>query len=206
MVDERIVLVEGNDDLHAIIHVLSKRGAFVEGEIKFVDSKGWDNLIASIPVRLKSSSHRVIGIIADSDNVIEQRWSDICEKLEPEGFGPFPEMPPDGGFVARGDDNRLVAVWLMPNNRDNGALEDFLLSLIVPSDPVLGKATNVVDGLDATEKRFGPTGIKKAVVHTYLAWQESPGRPLGLAVNCNYFDARAANALDFESWYRQLTV
>lgn len=206
MDEERIVLVEGNDDVHAIIHVLKKRGAFVQDAVKFVDSEGWDKLISAIPVRLKSSVHRVIGIIADADNVLGQRWVDICAKLEGEGFGPFPAVPPSGGYVATAPDGRVVGIWLMPNNTDNGALEDFLLSLIAPGDPILDKATTTVCGLSALEKRFGSTGHRKAVAHTYLAWQESPGRPLGMAVNCNYFDANAAAAQGFEAWYRQLTV
>src|SRR5436190_24268592 len=36
--------------------------------------------------------------------------------------------------------------------------------------------------------------VSKALIHTWLAWQEKPGRPLGLAITARYFDATASYA------------
>lgn len=205
MSDERVILVEGNDDVHSIIHVLKKRGVFIEGAVTFYDSKGWDSLLAAVPIRFKSSTHTVIGIVADADTSIASRWRDLCDACKPFGFNSLPDAAPPGGLVAANDEGVRLGIWLMPNNLDNGALEDFLLSLVRPEDRVLLKARQVVAGLATDEKHFGGTSELKAVAHTYLSWQEAPGRPLGLAVNFNYFDARADAARSFQEWFDLLT-
>jgi hypothetical protein len=202
--DERIILVEGNDDVHAIVHVLKKRGLFIEGYMKLHDSGGWDNLISAVPVRLKSAAHRVIGIVADADNCLDARWSDICKAVRKFGFNELPAAAPKTGYVAQNDAGVRVGIWLMPNNLDNGALEDFLLTLVDPSDKVFLKAKSIVCSLSADEKRFSKVAERKAISHTYLAWQETPGRPLGLSVNFNYFNARADAAQAFQDWYSTL--
>lgn len=200
---EHVLLVEGNDDKHSIIHVLKKRGVDPERVVDIIDSGGWDPLLDSIPVRLKSSAHKRVGVVADADSSCAARWSAICRAVDGFNFGQMLAGLPNRGFVDDGNGMRF-GVWLMPNNQDNGALENFLLRLVRADDPVLHKSRMVVDQLSAEEKRFPNVARDKAVAHTYLAWQESPGRPLGMAVNCNYFDARAGEADAFFNWFNQL--
>ena len=44
----------------------------------------------------------------------------------------------------------------------------------------------------------------KAQLHTWLAWQEQPGTPLGLAITNRYLDANAPHAQKLMDWIRQL--
>jgi hypothetical protein len=44
----------------------------------------------------------------------------------------------------------------------------------------------------------------KAQLHTWLAWQEQPGTPLGLAITNRYLDADALHAQQLMDWIRQL--
>lgn len=44
----------------------------------------------------------------------------------------------------------------------------------------------------------------KAYLHTWLAWQEEPGKPMGQAITKKYVDAQAPHAQLLISWLRQL--
>ena len=68
-----------------------------------------------------------------------------------------------------------VGVWLMPDNRRIGALEDFLKDLIDDSDPLLRHAEKSTAEAKARGARFPEKYSKKALVHSWLAWQEEPG-------------------------------
>ena len=50
------------------------------------------------------------------------------------------------------------------------------------------------------EARFIQDHRAKAEVHTWLAWQAEPGRPLGLALTRRYLDADHALAQRFHDW------
>jgi len=60
------------------------------------------------------------------------------------------------------------------------------------------------DGIPATERRFSDLAKPKAVIHTWLAWQEEPGKPLGTAITAKYLDAGVPEVNDFINWLRQL--
>ena len=98
----------------------------------------------------------------------------------------------------------MVGVWLMPNNRDPGTLETFLHSLVPESDTLMHRAVSVVDGIPPTERRFPSHRLQHARLHTWLAWQEEPGRPFGQAVTKRYLDAGRAPAPLFASWLQRL--
>lgn len=44
----------------------------------------------------------------------------------------------------------------------------------------------------------------KAFIHTWLAWQESPGRPMGQAITAHCFEYNAPLANLFVEWLRNL--
>ncbi len=45
---------------------------------------------------------------------------------------------------------------------------------------------------------------KKALLHTWLAWQAEPGKPIGQAITANYLDANAMPAQQLMKWIRHL--
>jgi hypothetical protein len=49
-----------------------------------------------------------------------------------------------------------------------------------------------------------PTYETKALIHTWLAWQEEPGTPLGLAIKRQYFAGDAPLAAEFVNWLKRL--
>lgn len=97
-----------------------------------------------------------------------------------------------------------LGIWLMPDNRLSGMLEDFMATLVRPDDALLAPARNAVDAIPADHRLFKPAFRAKAELHTWLAWQEEPGRPLGQAITKRYLDFANPGAEAFVAWVRRL--
>jgi len=46
----------------------------------------------------------------------------------------------------------------------------------------------------------------KSTLHTWLAWQETPGLPFGTALRAEFFRHDTEDALRFVAWFRRLFV
>jgi hypothetical protein len=53
-------------------------------------------------------------------------------------------------------------------------------------------------------RHFSEPSTPKAQIHTWLAWQEEPGQPFGIAVTARYLDADAPHAQKLVDWVRRL--
>ncbi len=51
---------------------------------------------------------------------------------------------------------------------------------------------------------FRSSYTMKAHLHTWLAWQEEPGTPMGQAITKKYVDAYAPHALQCITWFRKV--
>lgn len=119
----------------------------------------------------------------------------------------FTVLTPEG-FVAdpTDTDTPKIGVWLMPNNQGRGMLETFLQQLIPTGRAdLLEYARQSTD--TAKEKHqapFLPVHRDKAVVHTFLAWMDEPGRPFGVSFQNGSFDANSTPARLFVEWVKRL--
>ena len=92
----------------------------------------------------------------------------------------------------------------MPDNRGSGAIEDFLRGLIDDEDALLELAETSTTSASERGATFRDTHRRKAVLHTWLAWQQRPGLPYGLAVTARYFRHDSPAALAFVEWFRRV--
>lgn len=75
----------------------------------------------------------------------------------------------------------------------------------MPEDDTLWPlAEDVVRKVIATDRKFRLSYTSKALLHTWLAWQEEPGGPMGQAITKRYLNANAPYAQELMSWIRQL--
>ncbi len=51
-----------------------------------------------------------------------------------------------------------------------------------------------------------PIRHSKAKIHTYLAWQEEPGKPMGQAITAKVLHAESETAKVFVEWIKRLFV
>lgn len=95
----------------------------------------------------------------------------------------------------------------MPDNNLDGTLETFLRFLVPEDDKLLPHAKQILDELPnvepSPEKRFKPIHRQKALMHTWLAWQQEPGKPYGQAITARYLDTSLPMAQTFVSWLRE---
>lgn len=213
--ERSLLRVEGKNDEHVIRHLLLRHDIDCYREDVAVniqsiyddgveETGGDKKLLKGMEAAVKSSTGRSVGFILDADEVAEDRWRAVRGRLDNVGLA-LPDEIPKEGFVGEADTFKArVGVWLMPDNRRSGALEEFLQDLVDSSDPLLPIARTSTDQARDRGARFGNSDRLKAVLHAWLAWQENPGSPYGTAIKARYFSHASANALAFVEWFRRV--
>jgi hypothetical protein len=123
-----------------------------------------------------------------------------------EGYGDLPHDLDVEGTVILQPDRPRFGLWIMPDNAAPGMLEDFAASLVPAGDFLWTHADAVLSGIPAEHRRFREVERSKAHIHTWLAWQEGPGSPMGQAITKGDLDATAHPARRFAAWLRRLFV
>jgi len=210
-----VLFFEGKNDLYPVGHLVDllpgpntdvyKRTAEQRGDqIGLKEFGGYDPLRDHFPVAIRNGSTlKRVGVVADADSNPMRRWQSLSDAMSGIDNIDLPDTPSKEGWtgnVSLPDREVTVGLWMMPNNTDQGAVEDFLLRLIPEDDSLLPIAEACVEKVP-NEDQFDQS---KALVRTWLAWQEEPGRPLGLAVTEGYFDLEADLAQRFVQWIYRL--
>ena len=208
-----ILRVEGKDDVHAISHLLMRHGVDCEAvavDIRSPDDGGDETtggrnaLLEGMQTAVMSGTGRAVGFVLDADTAPENRWNAVRDRLIGVGIEPPSEIP-TGGFVGEVDAVQTrVGVWLMPDNRRSGALEEFLQDLVSSNDSLLPIAEQSTQRAKERGARFPDSDQIKAVLHAWLAWQARPGLPYGSAVRARYFSHDSAAALAFVEWFKRV--
>jgi hypothetical protein len=92
----------------------------------------------------------------------------------------------------------------MPNNRVPGILEDFLRYLVPPGNALFSYAEQSVNGIAEDLRMFRPVDTPKALIHTWLAWQKEPGKPLGISITAGFLAHTAVEAEAVVNWIQRL--
>lgn len=204
----RVLVVEGEDDEHVVKHIC---GAHRLGQLQFERANGIDLLLADLEAILMTAREGdVVGILVDADLDPAARWQALSDRLGRIGYGTVPRTPFPSGTILEPPSARPDAIlprlglWLMPDNRVPGAIEDFLALLVPPGSPLWVHVEASVDGIPPTERRFKASYRAKALIHTWLAWQATPGRRLGSAITERYLDPTSPQADLFADWLQRL--
>ena len=202
----RILLVESPDDVHVVKHICGNREIPKLDEIK--PHKSVEAVVESLPVRLKASEQGdIIGVILDADTSLSSRWHSIRDRLIDLGYPDVPDNPVTGGTIVDAPPDSILprmGVWLMPDNQHPGKLEDFLRFLIPAPSALFDHVTASVSTIPEGCRLFKESDEIKAVIHTWLAWQERPGKPFGTAITAQYLDPTVPQVDVLASWLRRL--
>lgn len=206
------LLVEGADDLYAIVELMRKNGvdwpdkkADAPVSINRADGVGLLMQPAYLGDQLKQPGLKMLGIMIDADDEPAVRWSWFRNQLDLRGFRPLPDAMPRDGLIAEDGDGLRVGLWLMPDCGSTGMLETFLALLVPDTDLELwGHAAKSFDAARLLGAPCSDAHHDKARIRTWLAWQEPPGTSFGLALTKRILDPGAAGASVFVAWFRQL--
>ncbi|MEK7785010.1 MAG: DUF3226 domain-containing protein [Chloroflexota bacterium] len=200
------LLVKGKNDQH-VIWALCKHyqlpEAFSVGTPP--DGEGIEALLETLPILLRARGLQVLGVVADADQDLLSRWQALSGHFKINGYKNLPKRPPASGWISSQPRLPRVGIWLMPNNQLPGVLEDFARFLIPPEDALRPKAEAVLQEIeDAGLNRYKTIHHPKAFIYTWLAWQATPGLPMGTAITARALQADSPTAEAFVAWLRRL--
>lgn len=227
------LFVEGDADEHAITHLLMQHRMFAHAahgrklDSALLDkvgivieyptaersgSGGKELLLSGIRSRISRRSSSPIGFVIDADDPqftdwsLQQTWDAVRNHL---AAAPArivtPVVPPADGFIGFHSETGIaVGIWLMPDNRRDGAIEHFLDDLRGVSPLVDHAAASTRMAIDQFEAPFPEKDFKKAELATWLAWQSPPGQSYGLALKSKSFHHDSPLAERFVAWVRRL--
>ena len=198
--------MEGVDDEHVLKHICGNRGGLQLTEVKL--HGGVEDLLNSIPTRLRfAKEDDIIGVIIDADTDLASRWQALRAQFIKAGYQDVPSEPNPSGTVVEPPNGLLLpkaGVWIMPDNRTNGKLEDFLQFLVPQPNELFEHAIASVDRLPY--RLFNQPDELKAILHTWLAWQSEPGRPYGTAITARFLDPSVPEVDVLVSWLERLFI
>jgi Protein of unknown function (DUF3226) len=206
------LLVEGQEDKRVIPYLIEAATGIPwsspDGQVAvFIQPyDGLENLLTPglIETELKASGLVMLGILADADDNAEDCWRRIRQRCVA-SFPNIPEVLPETGLVQANADGLTIGVWVMPDNRLRGMLETFLAYLVPDTSQLLWQ--QAVKAFEEAKRLGAPCKAghaDKAKIHTWLSWQDPPGRQLHNAVIERMLDPTSSYATGFVSWFRTL--
>jgi hypothetical protein len=99
--------------------------------------------------------------------------------------------------------DRLAETLEVQNNTVPGMLEHFIAFLVPQGDVLWEQAKKCLDEIEEN-RRFPEMHLAKAHIHTWLAWQQEPGTPIGQAITKRYLNAEAPQAQQLVRWINRL--
>lgn len=208
MANQKILLVEGTDDEHVVKHICGNHG--IPAELYIITHAGVEDLIASISANIRTAGDTddIVGILVDADQNLQGRWQAVRAQLAAAGYRELPDRPDRAGVIVEPPSDTPLpraGVWIMPDNQNTGYLENFLSFMVPAAQRTLFQhAEASVAGIPQAVLLFDPVDAPKALIHTWLAWQEDPGRPFGTAITAGFLNPDVSEAAAFAAWLRNL--
>ena len=205
----RRLLVEGGADKRVIPYLMEANGVeWPRGrEPVMIEAQGSVEEILGpgvIEAELRATGLEALGVMVDADSDAAARWAAIRTRCQSE-FDDLPMVIPAGGLNALHATGTRFGVWIMPDNRLVGMLEDFLIRLLpAESDALFDLAKKCVSEASSSGAPFKEAHRTKAEIHTWLAWQDEPGKQLHEAVHHRVLDPGRPESGPFVKWFRAL--
>ena len=199
--NDRVLLVEGQDDEHVVRHLCLRSQPMPLFHIE--NKLNVDTLLDSIKQEVRVPGRNAVGILVDANDDLNARWSAVANRLR-EGNIEVPRTPEPTGTLIEGT-SRIprVGIWLMPDNTSPGELENFVSEMIPNDDPVWPLAKDYIDGIPKSDRKFIEKKVPRAKVHAWLATREEP-RKMGVAIRAQDLRVDGPLSTRFANWLRQL--
>lgn len=207
-VHPRRLLVEGDSDKRFIPYLMEVNGVCWPASdlpVQIEALGGIDEILKPgvLEVYLNTTVE-ALGIVVDANGDAAARWDQLRAICNRELVDVPQQIPAEGLQVAQSGGLRF-GIWIMPDNRYAGMLEDLLVRLI-PSD---SKALHALAKKCVVEARnenapFKDVHETKAEVYTWLAWQNPPGLRLHEAVKHRVLDPTKPESRPFVNWFKSL--
>lgn len=194
---QKLLLAEGKDELHFLDELLKIIN--ISG-VQIIDIGGKDKFRPSFPTITALSGFRSVvrlGIIRDAEANAAGTLASVQQSLKENGL----TAPQHSGVVLTNAVPQ-IGIWIMPDNRRAGCIEDLCWDGISEADPRRGCAEMFMGCLgESLEKKAGPPGCSasayyfpkqaaKAKLQAYLAGLHEPQRELGRAAQAGVWNLK----------------
>lgn len=214
---DKLLLVEGDFDKYFIKELLRQTPNNV-GEIAIepfrkkhelgikIDEQGIYTLLRTLPVTIRATSpEHVLGIVVDADMSPGGRWQRIRQILLEAGYQNLPDDFPNGLIIGGNGSLPRFGLWMMPDNKDQGIIENFIRQLIHEKDQLQPEVDAALDALQLKALQlFADVHRPKAFIRTWLAWQERPEMSFGVAISKKVLTTDTDLCLRFVDWLTNL--
>ncbi len=199
------LLVEGINDQRVIQALCAQHQVPETFEVCFPGNGGIEAVLEAIPLYLKMSGLQTFGVVIDADVDIQACWNRVRDRLQKAQYD-VPKQPIQEGFIALLPNRPRIGIWLMPDNQLPGMLEDFVGYLIPQKDRLKPVAEKTLQSIEKKSLNlYRPSYRSKAFIHTWLAWQETPGMPMQ-AITAQVLQHNQPLASHFVDWLKNLFV
>lgn len=158
------LLVEGKDDEHVFYSLLGHH--LIPECFSIKNAESIEKLLDRLEVELMQSDLGRLGIVVDADIDLVARWESLRNRLIKSGYSTVPLVPDPSGTIIEEEGRPVVGIWLMPDNKLPGMLENFVSFLIPPNDLLWPMAEDVLQKVMEKDRRFRESYEIKAQVHT----------------------------------------
>lgn len=193
-----LLLVEGWIDKTIVRSIVELNQSVPEIEIK--PCRGIDKLIGNIKNAIEEEDRIAVGIMVDANSNPIDRWNMISDQIKVTEINPPDDLDPKGVII---EDFPRVGVWLMPDNKTPGEIEDFVAKLIPHNDPIWPKAQRYIDNIPEEHRRFSSTKITKAKTFAWVSTRKRPGL-IDSAINSQDLDLSRDSYKSFVRWLEEL--
>ena len=201
-------LVVEDTDLHGVVtgimpHYVKWGKSEAEWPVLVSRKEGKEAVLGELPVEIKGTGVRRLGIVIDADNDLPGTWDKVAAFCKRLGATPPKVCPKDGLVIQIG--NQTFGAWIMPNNELAGMVEHFCHELVPAASEELWKfAEECAKTAKAKGAQFPNHYLPKAHIHTWLAWQETPGERMGAAITGKALSHDSETAKKFVTWMCKL--
>ena len=213
--DDRKLLVEGEADrsfFEAVCKTLGLHDLVTVAPPKDIggshnSKEGVFNLLHTLLNQLDDAQITRLAVVVDADSEdngggYQCAIDEVTKIVESHGF--TLRSNPIAGVLFQHDDGLAdFGLWVMPNNGDEGMLEDWIKSCVQSKEHKLFTHAKEVVG-ELSPPKFKPIHRSKAEVATWLAWQKQPGHGLYRAVEDQLIDTNSALFKELRFWLNQV--
>ena len=214
---DRILLVEGVTDERLFSEICKTLGLHTSVKVappkdvggSYNNKEGVFNNLPNLLTQLPDGEITRLAVVVDADSDANgggyQRAIDrVTNIVAPYGFTLRPNHSVAGPLFQHDDGLADFGLWVMPNNSDEGMLEDWIKSCIHSDEHALFTHAEEVVG-ELSPPKFKTIHRSKAEVATWLAWQKKPGHGLYHAVEEEQLiDMNCASFQELSDWLNHI--
>lgn len=155
----------------------------------------------SMGVTMKTKTIRNLGVIVDGNSDPHARYRSLRNRCL-KWFPTIPEELSESGLIVENSDGRRFGAWIMPNNKDSGALETLLNELLSDSNlyPHINAFLDSVSSVEPIDDKYR----EKSLLYAWLAVQKPPTKDLNRAFDRRILDPMHPKLTAFVNWFLEL--